>query len=366
MSGPQKQQVTVVGSFMMDVVVRTSKRPGGRRDRDRQLRRLLPRRQGLQPSGGRACVTARRRRWSAASAPTAFGDQFVAALKREGIGAKHVGRDEHVGTGVGLPIVDDSGANSIIVVPQANLQCNPAPHRGGGGGHPDRLGRPGAARVAVRVGRRGVADRPQRGRAHDPQPGADGTTVARRLQGTGRPCHAERGRSRGHRAWCRQRSRRRSPLRSRRRSTAPAVLLTLGEKGALLWEAGTATRFDAHNVTVVDTVGAGDATCGALAAAWASGATLAEAARVGNAAGALAVTVAGAEPRCRAAANRRGCWGQVTQRIQLPDDRVVDQRSGRRRRHRRPASCRGAWRARTATSSRWRSSSWRRRRVACG
>jgi ribokinase len=77
---------------------------------------------------------------------------------------------------------------------------------------------------------------------------------------------------------------------------APAVLLTLGDKGALLWESGTTTRFDAHSVDVVDTVGAGDATCGALAAAWAGGASLVDAARVGNAAGALAVTVAGAEP----------------------------------------------------------------------
>jgi ribokinase len=49
-------------------------------------------------------------------------------------------------------------------------------------------------------------------------------------------------------------------------------------------------------VRVVDTVGAGDATCGALAAAWAAGASLADAARAGNAAGALACTVAGAEP----------------------------------------------------------------------
>jgi ribokinase len=52
----------------------------------------------------------------------------------------------------------------------------------------------------------------------------------------------------------------------------------------------------ARGQRVVDTVGAGDATCGALAAAWATGETLAGAVRAGNAAGALAVTVAGAEP----------------------------------------------------------------------
>src|SRR5262249_16927517 len=52
----------------------------------------------------------------------AFGDQFVAALAHENIHAEHVGRDAHVGTGVGLPIVDHGGANSIIVVPPANLE----------------------------------------------------------------------------------------------------------------------------------------------------------------------------------------------------------------------------------------------------
>jgi len=48
--------------------------------------------------------------------------------------------------------------------------------------------------------------------------------------------------------------------------------------------------------SVVDTTGAGDAFCGALAASLASGASVEEAARVGNAAGSLAVEVLGAIP----------------------------------------------------------------------
>jgi ribokinase len=51
-----------------------------------------------------------------------------------------------------------------------------------------------------------------------------------------------------------------------------------------------------HDVPCIDTVGAGDAFCGALAARLAAGADLAEAVAYGNAAGALAVGVAGAEP----------------------------------------------------------------------
>ena len=51
-----------------------------------------------------------------------------------------------------------------------------------------------------------------------------------------------------------------------------------------------------HAVAAVDTVGAGDAFCGALGAGLARGAGLREAAVFANAAGALAVTRAGAEP----------------------------------------------------------------------
>ena len=52
----------------------------------------------------------------------------------------------------------------------------------------------------------------------------------------------------------------------------------------------------AHDVDVVDTVGAGDAFCGALGARLAAGASLREATVYANAAAALSVTKAGAEP----------------------------------------------------------------------
>jgi ribokinase len=49
-----------------------------------------------------------------------------------------------------------------------------------------------------------------------------------------------------------------------------------------------------HRVDTVDTVGAGDAFCGSLAASLAEGASLADAVRLANAAGALSTTVNGA------------------------------------------------------------------------
>jgi ribokinase len=76
-----------------------------------------------------------------------------------------------------------------------------------------------------------------------------------------------------------------------------AVILTLGERGALLSQDGETRLFPAFAVErVVDTTAAGDAFVGGLATAVATGKSLPEAVTWGNAAGALAVTQVGAQP----------------------------------------------------------------------
>jgi ribokinase len=75
-----------------------------------------------------------------------------------------------------------------------------------------------------------------------------------------------------------------------------AVVVTLGARGAVWSDGGTARQVPGHNVKVVDTTACGDAFAGAFAAALDGGAALAEAVRFGNAAGALAATRAGAQP----------------------------------------------------------------------
>jgi ribokinase len=74
------------------------------------------------------------------------------------------------------------------------------------------------------------------------------------------------------------------------------VVVTLGEDGVLASSATGELRLPAHQVTVVDTTAAGDAFAGGLSVGLAEGLTLAEALALGNAAGALAVTRAGAQP----------------------------------------------------------------------
>jgi ribokinase len=74
------------------------------------------------------------------------------------------------------------------------------------------------------------------------------------------------------------------------------VVITEGERGALVIGPDGARDYPAFPVTPVDTTAAGDAFSGALGASLAAGASLSDALRRGLAAGALAVTVRGASP----------------------------------------------------------------------
>jgi ribokinase len=74
------------------------------------------------------------------------------------------------------------------------------------------------------------------------------------------------------------------------------VVITEGERGALVIGPDGVANYPAFPVTPVDTTAAGDAFSGALGASLAAGASLPDALRHGLAAGALAVTVRGASP----------------------------------------------------------------------
>jgi ribokinase len=77
---------------------------------------------------------------------------------------------------------------------------------------------------------------------------------------------------------------------------ARAVVITLGERGALALNAQGARRVPAFRVKAIDTTAAGDAFVGALATAYAAHRDLDAALREASAAGALAATRLGAQP----------------------------------------------------------------------
>lgn len=76
---------------------------------------------------------------------------------------------------------------------------------------------------------------------------------------------------------------------------AARVVVTLGSQGVVWFDGRTAGWMPALAVEVVDTTGAGDAFCGALAVRLGEGAKLPEAIAFANAAGAVAVSTMGAQ-----------------------------------------------------------------------
>ena len=77
---------------------------------------------------------------------------------------------------------------------------------------------------------------------------------------------------------------------------ARCIVVTLGERGVYAWTRDGELSIPGHRVDTIDTVGAGDAFCGVLAARLAMGDHFDDAVRYANSAGALATTRAGAEP----------------------------------------------------------------------
>lgn len=74
------------------------------------------------------------------------------------------------------------------------------------------------------------------------------------------------------------------------------AVITRGDRGAVWANANSSGQVQAFRVNTVDTVAAGDAFCGGLAAALARGESLAEALRWASGCGALATTISGAVP----------------------------------------------------------------------
>jgi ribokinase len=198
----------------------------------------------------------------------ADGDQALAALAAAGVDVSGVARTADP-TGVAMILVDDAGENVIAAVPGANERIAPPPDTD--------------AAVWLTQG-------------EVPRAAVEGTLAAARAAGaTAIVNPAPAGRlpaslvARFDIAVVNE-----TELAALGGERPPAVVLTLGRRGARLLPAGSG--LPPLPARAVDSTGAGDALIGAMAAALAEGRPLEQAVRFGMAAAAIAVERPGAQP----------------------------------------------------------------------
>jgi ribokinase len=289
--------VCVVGSFMMDLAVRAPRRPEPGETIIGSSFDMF-----LGGKGFNQAVAAARS--GAATAMVGrlgdddFGRRFRACMAGEGIDDRHVLVDADEGTGIGLPLVEDSGENSIVVVARANQRLSSDDVLAAQATIADaavlllQMEVPLYALVAAAT----VAQRAGTTVVLNPAPAVDSIEPFRGLVDVLVPNLGEARRLLGGVNGVDGTDPLAAAADLRERTGAATVVVTLGDRGALVLDADGPDHQPAHAVPVVDTVGAGDAFCGALGAGLAGGASVRAAATYANAAAALAVTRAGAEP----------------------------------------------------------------------
>lgn len=286
-------KIAVLASFNMDLVMRTSRRPEFGETLQGEFAMFLG------GKGFNQAIAARRLGAEVAVAGRVgddeFGPRFLAALDGEGIDRRAVSVDTTAGTGVASIVVEPNGTNAIVQAPRANRNVSAADvaHARAVFAETDiamlQLETSDAAAIAFARAMRDAGVRT----LLNPAPIVPIPHGLLRLVDIIVPNQIEAEAITGttiddiNSAFT---------TAEQFRDLGPAcAVITLGEKGALC--TGEARVYEpALDVHAVDTVGAGDAFCAALAVRLAEGADLATAMRFANAAGALACTKYGAEP----------------------------------------------------------------------
>jgi ribokinase len=224
-----------------------------------------------------------------------FGEGALRNYREQGIDTTHVLTDAERPTGVASIVVDDAARNCILVVPGANLGLTPQDVR--------------AAAAAIEsshvllcqleVPMETVAEALRIARAGgvttilNPAPAVPLTDELLALADLCVPNENEIELLTGGRATTAQEAA--AAAWELLRRGPRTVIVTLGERGALIADATAAEHLAAPSVAAVDSSGAGDAFIGALGVFLAEGEALREAVRQANAVAALSVTRLGTQ-----------------------------------------------------------------------
>ena len=287
--------VSVVGSFVYDLVAKAPRRP-------KTGETLIGESFGMF-LGGKGANQAIASSRSGASVHMIgrlgndlFGNQFLEKFSNEGISTDFVVIDDVNGTGVGMPLIDATGDNSIVLIPQANMALSVD--------DVNNAFEPIASSDVLILQLEVPIDASQRAAEIakenntmvllNPAPAREIPDSFLRLVDVLIPNEIETEILSGLKTTTDDQAI--EAVRTLTSKGISTVILTLGHRGALLLTDKIEKRVPGFAIEAVDTTAAGDAFCGALATSLAQGSTIEDAIWVANAAGALAVTKIGAEP----------------------------------------------------------------------
>lgn len=288
--------VVVVGSFMMDLIVRTERIPKeGETVIGKEFQRA-PGGKGANQAVAAARLGARVTMVGRVG-DDLFGQDQIRSLQAAGIETRYITIDPEAPSGVGSVTVDMStGNNRIIIVPGANMRCTP-----------EDVDRAAAAleqadvillqcEIPQEVNLHVLRRAKQLGKPviFNPAPARPLDQETLELVTVLTPNETEAEALTGIEIRTVQDAER--AAQRLREQGVQTVIITLGEKGSLLYDDAGPKLSPAWPVDVVDPTAAGDAFNGAFAVAYAKGMPVDEALRFANAAGALTVTGIGAQP----------------------------------------------------------------------
>jgi ribokinase len=229
-----------------------------------------------------------------------YGDRLIETLTWDGIDPRFIVRDREVGTGIANIYVDPEGDNSIVIVPQANAKLS----RQDVEAAQDLILDAKVVLLQMEIPDDTILAAAEMGQKANaivilnPAPAPPSGKLPKGLLSCVDlvvPNQTEIALLTGVSADTRESAREAAVLLQQQ--GVEQVIVTMGEQGALFVNAdGKDKLIPSYKVKAVDTTAAGDAFCGALTAALAGGKPMEEAISFGCAAGAIAVTRAGAEP----------------------------------------------------------------------
>lgn len=292
-------KVAVVGSLNIDLVCHASRRPDKGETLIGDAFDIFTGGKGFNQATAAARLGAEVTLVGSVGADP-FGEILLAAIENEHINSKFITKCTDIGTGVATIIIEPDGDNSIIVVPRANMALTTADIDAAAHYIADadvlllQLETP----IATSEHAAAIAKRHNTTVVLNPAPAQPLPDSLLGFVDILTPNRSETELLSGMKVSGHEAARRAAEvLRDRMVDTDnTAVVLTLGEQGALMLTATTSEHVPARSVEPIDTTGAGDAFCGALATALASGETLYSAVAFANAAGGAATTVVGATP----------------------------------------------------------------------